>query len=93
MTKQYCLGCIITLLLFFSSSAPCRPCSDTEVLLAICTSDFGKSVPMIVFPGSEGFLKSALISFVCGGSCRGGSELLKFAEPGFTGSSALCTLR
>ncbi|XP_045381149.1 meteorin-like protein [Lemur catta] len=23
-----------------ASSAPCRPCSDTEVLLAVCTSDF-----------------------------------------------------
>ncbi|XP_004709259.1 meteorin-like protein [Echinops telfairi] len=24
----------------FPLSAPCRPCSDTEVLLAVCTSDF-----------------------------------------------------
>ncbi|XP_044531121.1 meteorin-like protein [Gracilinanus agilis] len=24
----------------FSSTVPCRPCSDTEVLLAVCTSDF-----------------------------------------------------
>uniref|UniRef100_A0A8C0KMJ5 Meteorin-like protein n=1 Tax=Canis lupus dingo TaxID=286419 RepID=A0A8C0KMJ5_CANLU len=24
-------------------SAPCRPCSDAEVLLAVCTSDFGES--------------------------------------------------
>lgn len=23
-------------------AAPCRPCSDTEVLLAVCTSDFGE---------------------------------------------------
>lgn len=23
-------------------AAPCRPCSDAEVLLAVCTSDFGK---------------------------------------------------
>lgn len=22
--------------------APCQPCSDTEMLLAVCTSDFGK---------------------------------------------------
>lgn len=27
-------------------SAPCRPCSDTEVLLAVCTSDFGE----LLFP-------------------------------------------
>lgn len=65
MTKQCCLGCIVTLLSCLSSSAPCRPCSDTEVLLAICTSDFGKSVPVLVFPGSEGFPKSALISCMC----------------------------
>lgn len=26
-------------------SAPCRPCSDTEVLLAVCTSDFGECSP------------------------------------------------
>lgn len=24
--------------------APCKPCSDAEILLAVCTSDFGKSV-------------------------------------------------
>lgn len=64
-----------------SSSAPCRPCSDTEVLLAICTSDFGKSVPVVVFPGSEGFPKSALISFMC--VCVGGG-VTEATEPGIT---------
>ncbi|KAF5915312.1 hypothetical protein HPG69_012004, partial [Diceros bicornis minor] len=31
------------LLTLFSPAAPCRPCSDTEVLLAVCTSDFALS--------------------------------------------------
>lgn len=26
----------------FSISVSCKPCSDEEVLLAVCTSDFGK---------------------------------------------------
>lgn len=35
-------------------TAPCRPCSDTEVLLAVCTSDFGECSghPLGVSPSS-----------------------------------------
>lgn len=53
MTNQRCLGCIIHPVL--SSPAPCRPCSDTEVLLAICTSDFGKSLLWLSFQGLRAF--------------------------------------
>lgn len=31
------------ILLFCISTAPCQPCTDTEFLLAVCTSDFGKT--------------------------------------------------
>lgn len=32
-------------------SAPCQPCSDVEILLAVCTSDIGKS--LLVYPAEE----------------------------------------
>lgn len=32
-------------------SAPCQPCSDAEILLAVCTSDIGKS--LLVYPAEE----------------------------------------
>lgn len=34
-----------------SASVTCKPCSDEEVLLAVCSSDFGKYVLASVFIG------------------------------------------
>lgn len=38
------IGCIWTyFVILYLSTAPCQPCTDAEVLLAVCTSDFGKT--------------------------------------------------
>lgn len=37
-------GCVWSdFVILYLSTAPCQPCTDTEVLLAVCTSDFGKT--------------------------------------------------
>lgn len=33
----------LILLFCYLSTAPCQPCTDAETLLAVCTSDFGKT--------------------------------------------------
>lgn len=34
-------------ILWFSPTASCRPCNDTELLMAICNSDFGGYIPIL----------------------------------------------
>lgn len=38
------VGCVwFDFVVLHFSTAPCEPCTDAEVLLAVCTSDFGKT--------------------------------------------------